>query len=93
MAQTTSNTGGKTTSIHARIEPKLKKDVEKIFSQIGLSMSDGINIFLRQVSMQKGIPFDVKIPNKETQKAMDNARKGKDLTRHSSVEELFDEFR
>lgn len=79
----------KTSTIHARIEPKLKKDAEKILKEVGLSMSDAINMFLRQVSMQKGIPFDVRIPNKETQKAMREADLGIGLKRFSSVEELF----
>ena len=90
---TTTNTGGKTTAIHARVEPKLKSDVEKIFGQIGLSMSDAINMFLRQVKMQKGLPFEAKVPNRRTRKALEDSMKGIGLKRYSSAKELFDEYR
>lgn len=54
----------KTTSIYTRVEPQLKEEAEKILSQLGIPMSNAINIFLRQVVLQKGLPFEVKIsPN------------------------------
>jgi len=55
----------KTTSIYARVEPKIKEEAENILSQLGIPMSSAINIFLRQVVLQKGLPFEVKMnPNK-----------------------------
>ena len=93
MSNPTTAQSGKTTAIHARIEPKLKKDVEKIFKQIGLSMSDAINMFLKQVKMNDGIPFEVRIPNKETRKALEDSIKGRNLTEYSSAKELFDKYR
>ena len=47
--------------------------------QYGLSLSDAINIFLAQVVLEKGIPFQIKIPNKETQKVLKEVREGKNL--------------
>ena len=54
----------KTETIRARTEKALKHDVEKILHALGLSVSEAVNIFFRQVKLQKGIPFDVKMPNK-----------------------------
>ncbi|MCK9218343.1 MAG: type II toxin-antitoxin system RelB/DinJ family antitoxin [Firmicutes bacterium] len=51
----------KTTSIYARVEPAIKEEAENILSQLGIPMSNAINIFLRQVVLQKGLPFEVKI--------------------------------
>ena len=56
----------KTEMIRARIEPELKHEVEKILSELGLNPTTAINIFYHQVKLQKGLPFDVSIPNKTT---------------------------
>ena len=53
----------KTESVYTRIEPKLKIEVEKTLSRLGLSTSEAINIFLNQVVMHKGLPFEVKVPS------------------------------
>lgn len=52
----------KTTNIYVRLEPELKEQAEDILGQLGIPLSNAVNIFLKQVVMQKGIPFDVKIP-------------------------------
>jgi len=52
----------KTSNIFARVEPEIKEQAEKIFNQLGIPMSNAISIFLRQVVYQKGIPFDIKLP-------------------------------
>ena len=80
----------KTAKISARIEPELKHQGETIFSIIGLSTSDAITLFFRQVVMHQGLPFEVKIPNEKTIKAL-----SEDLSnaqRFSSVEELIDDL-
>lgn len=82
----------KTATINIRVEPKLKGSAEKILKQLGLSISDAISMFLRQVDIQKGIPFDVKIPNKETRKAMAEMKKGKNVRSFSSVEGFLKEY-
>ena len=56
----------KTEMIRARIEPDLKKDVESIFSELGLTPTTAINIFYRQVKLLKGLPFNIRIPNMTT---------------------------
>jgi len=56
-----------------------KEDKEKaksIFGKYGLSLSDAINIFLRQSVYSNGLPFRIEIPNRETEKAMREAEKG-----------------
>jgi DNA-damage-inducible protein J len=56
--------------IRARIEPKLKRDTEAVLGKLGISMSDAVTVFCRQVVLQKGLPFAVRIPNAETQAAL-----------------------
>ncbi len=50
----------KTASINMRIDPELKEKVENLFSELGLSTSEAIKIFLHQSLLQGGLPFDVK---------------------------------
>ena len=54
--------------IRARIDPELKKNVENIFSVLGLSTTEAINLLYCQVKLHKGLPFEVKIPNKDKEK-------------------------
>lgn len=52
----------KTTNLSVRLEPGLKEQAELVLSQLGIPVSNAVNIFLKQVVMQRGIPFDVKLP-------------------------------
>jgi len=67
----------KTATIAVRIEPAVKKEVEKILEAIGLSTSEAVNVFFRQVQLARGIPFKVEIPKKRTRKAIKESRRGK----------------
>ena len=52
----------KSSSIYTRVEPELKEQAEKVLSRLGMPMANAINLFLHQVVLQDGIPFDVKPP-------------------------------
>lgn len=56
--------------VRARIEPDVKHNAEEILKSLGLSTSQAIGMFYKQVIFSQGLPFDVKIPNEETQEAM-----------------------
>jgi len=62
----------KTEVLHTRLEPELKMSVEQILAQIGLSTTEAITMFFRQVKSYGGIPFELRIPNynEETFEAM-----------------------
>ena len=66
----------KTTTIQARIDPKLKKRGDAILKQIGISASQAVNAMYAQIVLQKGLPFALRIPNKATQQAMDELESG-----------------
>ena len=59
---------GKTSTIRARIEPDLKGKAEFIFQQLGLTTTQAITLFYKQVELKKGLPFEVAIPNETTRK-------------------------
>jgi len=60
-------------TVRARVDTQLKNDVEEILSQIGLSTSQAITLFLKRIKYEKGIPFELKIPNATTLNAMSEA--------------------
>ncbi len=73
-----------TTSV--KLDKAAKEEAKRIFNQLGLTMGEAFNLFLHQVSLHKGLPFDVKIPNKLTQKTIREARKGKNVDDFSTSE-------
>jgi DNA-damage-inducible protein J len=76
---------GKSQTIRARIEPALKRDAEAVLKKIGLTSSEAITLFLTQVRLNKGLPFAVRIPNKQTRQAIVDAREGKNVEEFESV--------
>jgi DNA-damage-inducible protein J len=78
----------KTATARALIEPKVKKEAESILKELGLSISNSVELFYRQVVAQRGLPFELQVPNKKTMKAIRDSRKGKGV-KFSNTEELF----
>ena len=55
-------TSTRTANVFTRVDPETKEQAEAILNQLGIPMSNAIGMFLKQVVMQRGIPFDVKVP-------------------------------
>ena len=78
----------KTRMIHARIDPKVKESAERVFSVLGISTTEAIRLFMKQVELHKGLPFPVRIPNSRTMAAMREANDPAVLKRYRSFREL-----
>ena len=52
----------KTANLYARIEPDVKEQAESILTALGISASNAINMFYKQIILQRGLPFEVKMP-------------------------------
>lgn len=78
----------KSEMIRARVEPDLKEEAESILTELGLSPTEAVTLFYRQVAMRKGLPFEVRIPNAKTKKALRDARARKGLGKRMSLEDL-----
>ena len=63
--------------VEARIESTLKESVSAILRKLDISESDAIRMYYRQIAINKGIPFELKIPNKETIDALNEIKKTK----------------
>jgi DNA-damage-inducible protein J len=64
----------KTTDVRCRIDEDLKKRATEVLSACGLSISDAMRLFLRQVVSTQGLPFEVRVPSEKTARAMVQAR-------------------
>jgi DNA-damage-inducible protein J len=85
----------KTGYITARVEPKLKQAAGRVLTRIGVSTSDAITMFLRQVVMRQGMPFEVSIPNVRTRRAieqLENPAKRSKLKKHATTQAMFAEL-
>jgi len=80
---------GKTSTIRARIEPDLKGKAEHIFQLLGLTTTQAITLFYKQVELKKGLPFDVAIPNEITLKTFSDTDVGRDLIICNDTDDMF----
>jgi len=79
------------TRLNARVNSIVKHNAEQILAKLGVSMSETINALLIQIELNNGIPFDIKIPNKVTQRAMRDAETGR-TKKYASVNDLLKEL-
>ena len=82
----------KSAMVRARIEPELKEQTEKIFKQLGLSVTQAITLFYKQVEARNGLPFNVVIPTSETLKTFEATDADKDLVVCENADEMFDKL-
>ncbi len=54
----------RTSNVFVRVEPEVKEEAEAILSQLGIPMSNAVSMFLKQVVLQRGIPFEMQLPEK-----------------------------
>ena len=78
--------------VHARMDAELKAEAESILKQIGLSSAEAIRIFYKQIELNRGIPFDVKVPNKVTEATLIKSTKGEEIYQAKDADELFSEL-
>ena len=79
--------------IRARVEGSLKESVETVLERIGLTPSQAITLFYKQIEMNQGLPFEVKIPNAETLKALEDSSLKRNLSHYKSPEDMFERLK
>ena len=82
----------KTAVISARIDPGLKQSAEQVLQKLGLTPSQAITLFYRQIGLQNGLPFNVKLPNADTTEALNDAVARRNLETAESPRALFDDL-
>ncbi len=82
----------KTSTISARIDPTTKQRAEAIFTKLGLTASQAIMLFYKQVELHRGLPFPVELPNETTRKALEEAQDREHLPCFETVEALHEDL-
>jgi len=80
---------GKTATIRARIEPDLKDKAEHVFRRLGLTTTQAIRLFYKQVELRDGLPFAVAIPSDITRRTFENTDAGCDLVVCENADDMF----
>jgi len=75
----------KSKMIRARVEPALKHDAEAVLNKLGMTPTEAITLFYKQVTLYRGLPFPVRIPNAATRKALREARSRSNIETFASV--------
>ncbi|MCF4995518.1 type II toxin-antitoxin system RelB/DinJ family antitoxin [Pseudomonas syringae] len=78
----------KTTDVRCRIDEDLKARATEVLNECGLSISDAMRLFLRQVVATRGLPFEVRVPSDKTARAMAEARMIRQ--RYDSIDDLLE---
>ena len=82
----------KTAVIHARIEPQTKQQAEGVLQKLGLTPTEAIRIFYKQIALRGGLPFPVAIPNALTASTLEKSRRGEEVLESESLEALFEHW-
>jgi len=75
--------------ISARMDPTLKRNAERIFKKLGLTPIQAIIMFYKQVELERGLPFGVRVPNEDTLQALEDARRRQNLETFNTLDDLF----
>ena len=82
----------KSATVRARVEPKLKQEAERVFETLGLSATQAVTLFYRQVTLRNGLPFDVVIANATTLKTFEDTDRGRNLVVCKDADEMFEKL-
>jgi len=80
----------RTATVRARIELRLKSDVDKLLHRLGMSTTEAITLFYNQIRLRQGLPFPVEIPNATTRKTFEATDRGEDLHSYDSLDQMFE---
>lgn len=79
----------KTDYINARVESALKKKAERVLRHVGVKTSDAVTMFLQQVVLYEGLPFEVRRPNTGTRRAIRALEAGKGTIYKGDTKKIF----
>jgi DNA-damage-inducible protein J len=80
-----------TATVHIRVDEKVKEKATRTLAAMGLSLSDVVRILLVRVAAEKALPFEVRVPNRETRAAMEAGERG-EVSRATSVARMMTEL-
>lgn len=81
-----------TGKVQARMDPALKESAERVFEKLGMTTTEAVRLFFKQVELYQGLPFSVNVPNKATIKALRDADENRQMSRYKNFGELLGEI-
>lgn len=86
-----------TSMLHIRVDDDIKEQATAALTTMGLSVSDAVRLFLRRVVIDQAFPLELKVPNAETQAAMEESRammtsRRSSESRFASADKMFDDL-
>lgn len=78
--------------VHARIEPRTKRRAEGVLKALGISPTQAIRLFYRQICLRGGVPFAVRVPNRLTKRTLARGRAGEGIRAFDSLDEMFESW-
>ena len=73
--------------VHIRVDEKVKTKAAKTLASMGLTVSDAVRLLLTRIAAEKALPFEVRVPNRETAAALEAGERG-EVTRARNVAEM-----
>ena len=83
----------KTAIVHARIDPETKRSAERVLERLGVSPTEAIRILYRLITLRRGLPFAVEIPNDLTASTLQKSRKGLEVEHFTTLEGMFESWK
>ncbi|KAF0107840.1 MAG: DNA-damage-inducible protein J [Anaerolineaceae bacterium] len=80
----------KTAAITVRLNPQVKKDAQIVLDELGLTTTQAVSLFFKQISLNKGLPFAVEIPNEETIQAIEDGLNKRNVKTFEDAEAALD---
>ena len=80
-----------TATVRARVDENLKIQAQAVLSEIGISTSQAINMFLKKIVSEKDIPFKTKVPSEKLQASIDQINNS-EVVSYSSIEEMMQDL-
>lgn len=81
-----------TVVIHARIDPSTKKATERILESLGLTPTEAIRLFYRQIALRGEFPLELRVPNQLTGETLARADRGEEVEHFSDLNDLYDSW-
>lgn len=82
----------KTTTVRARIQPELKEQAEAVFQRLGLSTTQAITLFYKQVQLREGLPFEIAFPTPVTKRTFESTDADHGLIVCEDADDLFEKL-
>jgi DNA-damage-inducible protein J len=78
--------------IHARIDPSTKQATEAILQTLGMSPTEAIRLFYRQIAIRKEFPLELRTPNELTSNTLEKSDRGEDIEYFDTSQDLYDSW-